>query len=112
MGKKVKYGEFDPTESDGCTVVNKIYKFLTKEEETPFKDCCVIHDRAYWYGGHVSLRKEADIELRRCVSEMGFVLTAWVMYFAVRIFSGPSILFVFSNPLPWSWERKVTILPK
>ncbi len=112
MGKKVKYGEFDPANSDGCTLIGAAFRLFTREKALPFKGCCVAHDKAYYYGGHESLRKEADDQLRRCVNNHGYPILAWIMWFFVRVFSGTRLFGLFKNPLPWSWEKIVTIKPK
>lgn len=112
MGKRVKYGEFDPANSDGCTLIGAAFRWFTKEESLPFKECCIAHDEVYYYGGDPKLRKESDEALRKCVKNHGYPVLAWIMWTAVHLFSGPKLLWVFNNPLPWSWEEKVTILPK
>ena len=38
MGKPVKYGEFDPAESDGCTFIGMLFRTFTKEKNLPFKE--------------------------------------------------------------------------
>lgn len=106
MGKKVKYGEFDPANSDGCTLISWFFRYLTSETDLPFKDCCVEHDRVYYYGGDVKLRKEADKNMRECVKAHGYPVLAWIMWAFVRLLSGPQM------PFPWTWEVEVTILPK
>lgn len=106
MGKKIKYGEFNPENSDGCTLVEPYFKYFTKETDFPIRDCCVVHDKAYWYGGDVKLRAEADTEMRECIKAKGYPVLAWVMYIAVRVFSGPKM------PFPWAWEENIIILPE
>lgn len=106
----IRSGEFDPTTSDGCTFIGAVFKFFTKEKHLPFKSCCVEHDRAYWYGGDVKLREQADRDMRDCVKAHGYPVIAWIMWLFVHMFSGPRLLWVFKNPLPWAWVEKVTIL--
>ena len=48
--------------------------------------CCVAHDRAYEIGGHPVSRKQADLELRRCVAARGHPLLAWIGWALVRAF--------------------------
>ena len=55
----------------------------------PWKGCCVSHDRWYWAGGSKEKRLHADMALRKCVSNRGWPIMAWVMYVGVRIFGGP-----------------------
>ena len=112
MGKKIKYGEFNPADSDGCTFIGHAFRLFTKEKQLPFKGCCVVHDKVYYYGGDLKLRKEADYQLRRCITNHGYPVLAWIMWAFVRAFSGPKILYIIPNPFPWHWEKKVTILPK
>ncbi len=87
------YGEikdipkFDPQRhSDGCSGgMSATYaklKFLhSKHGETlPWRQCCVVHDRAYYNGGKKKEKENADKELKNCVSKvvgpehLGFVL--------------------------------------
>ncbi|MCP4983674.1 MAG: DUF2183 domain-containing protein [Gammaproteobacteria bacterium] len=90
-------------------------------DKPPWESCCVAHDRKYWRGIAVDgygRRKIADQELRQCIVDLGakitpqlsdrysapqekvrhaFLLTADVMYQAVRIGGQPCSL------LPWRW---------
>ncbi len=59
--------------------------------------CCVEHDRAYWRGGTRRQRREADIELMRCVAAKGHPWIAMIMYIGVRIGGTPWL------PTPWRW---------
>lgn len=79
--------EFDhKLHSDGCSGgMSEIYgklKFLHLKygETLPWRQCCVVHDRAYYNGGEKKEKTAADKELKNCVSEivgpkhLGFVL--------------------------------------
>ena len=112
MGKPIKYGEFDPANSDGCTFIGMAFRLFTKEKNLPFKECCIAHDKDYYYGGDVKLRHASDTKLRECVTEHGYPILAWIMWAFVHFLSGPKLLWVIPNPFPWHWEEKVTILPK
>jgi hypothetical protein len=59
--------------------------------------CCVEHDRAYWRGGTRQQRREADIELMRCVAARGHPWIAMVMYAGVRMGGTPWL------PTAWRW---------
>ncbi len=48
-------------------------------------DCCVEHDLAYWVGGSREERKNADLELRKCVEGKGHPIIAQIMYHGLRI---------------------------
>lgn len=112
MKVRIHETEFSPELSDGCTVINKIYKFFTGKDETPWRACCIQHDAVYWYGGDKKLRKQADDELRDCVKAMGYPITAFIMWAAVRIFSGEDLFKVFHNPFSWHWCEEVIILSR
>lgn len=60
-------------------------------------DCCVEHDMAYWCGGSAEVRRQADLQLRQCVSERVAPWLGAVMYYGVRA-GGPPWL-----PTPWRW---------
>ncbi|HAX18562.1 MAG TPA: hypothetical protein DCY00_08240 [Actinobacteria bacterium] len=47
-------------------------------------ECCIKHDIYYWMGGTRQERLEADRELRKCVSEKGYKITGFLMYYGVR----------------------------
>lgn len=102
MGR-IRHGEFDPANSDGCTLLSKPYQWLTGKQLS-FRECCIEHDRAYWYGGTKSERKTADDTLRDCVKGHGHTILAWIMWIVVRIMGSPR------SPLPFRWRRNVTIL--
>ncbi|MDX2503605.1 MAG: hypothetical protein QNL62_03895 [Gammaproteobacteria bacterium] len=73
--------EFDPEKhSDGCSGgmsanYAKIYANLPQElrerfgEILPWRECCVVHDRAYYYGGTRAEKQAADEALKQCVGE-------------------------------------------
>ena len=65
----------NPFVSDGCSCW----------PDSDWVECCVEHDVVYWMGGTREQRKQADLELRRCVSGKGHPVIAQMMYFGVRI---------------------------
>lgn len=102
---RVRYGEFDPANSDGCTLISWFYKYILRcKDPVPFVHCCIEHDRAYWYGGTSEQRLAADKALRDCVLAMGYKGWAWFMYFGVRVFGSPRL------PFKWRWAHRVTII--
>lgn len=65
-----------------------------------YGDCCVEHDKKYYFGGTFKERRQADIALYKCVrAKKGFhhKLIAPLMYVGVRI-GGVSWL-----PTPFRW---------
>ena len=74
--------------SNGCSVWPDAKNYL---------GCCVQHDLAYWCGGSVAARREADRDLRQCVTEHSSGLNAWLMYLGVRLGGHPLW------PMSWRW---------
>ena len=99
---------FQPTDSDGCTIISNPYIKITGHN-LPQRSCCDKHDEAYWYGGTHSQRLAADCELRDCVAALGnnpvekaaFWCVAQTMYYAVRVGGSPKL------PFPWRWRYSV-----
>jgi len=52
-----------PFVTDGCTFILDSWS-----AGTSWLECCVEHDIAYWCGGSAERRREADKQLRQCVS--------------------------------------------
>lgn len=76
--------------SDGCSMF----------PDGDYCDCCVEHDKAYFFGGSFKERRHADIKLYKCVrAKKGFhhKIIAPLMYVGVRI-GGVSWL-----PTPFRW---------
>ena len=60
-------------------------------------ECCVKHDLMYWIGGTHEERKDADTELRKCITEKGHPVVGQVMFLGVRIGG------VWWLPTPFRW---------
>lgn len=76
--------------SDGCSLF----------PDGNYGACCVEHDKAYFFGGSLKERREADKKLYECVKATTGrcnKLTARIMWFGVRI-GGVSFL-----PTPFRW---------
>ena len=95
-----------PFESDNCTWF----------PDGNYADCCVAHDRDYYFGGSLKQRRESDKRLKQCVMSKGKgwkrKLLANAMFFGVRI-GGVSFL---PTPFRWGfghkWPRKEPEKPK
>ena len=69
--------EFDPKKhSDGCSGgMSDSYAKLPQAirdrfgETLPWRQCCVVHDRAYYYGGTREEKQAADEALKQCVAQ-------------------------------------------
>ncbi len=81
--------------SDGCSFF----------PDGDYRDCCVEHDKAYYFGGAKAERKAADRQLCDCVRAKGHRLLGPLMYLGVRV-GGVAWL-----PTPFRWgfgKKKVT----
>lgn len=74
-----------PFTSDGCSGFMSVLWRWVLRNPPPWEGCCEIHDRAYWQGGDISLRLDADIALMQCVRANGHPHWAVIMFIAVRI---------------------------
>ena len=59
--------------------------------------CCVIHDTVYWMGGTSEERKQADREMRQCVTNTGHSVIGSIMFYGVRAGG------VYWLPTPYRW---------
>lgn len=99
----MSYDEFNPEDSDGCTFLSWVNKLFGRPP-LKYRDCCIEHDRAYFYGGTRQDRKAADVALRKCVEEVtGKKVWPLLMYIAVRIFGHPR----FPSALRWAYRASV-----
>ena len=65
--------------SDGCS----------RFPDGDYRECCVVHDVKYYYGGSRQERSQADNELRKCVAAkpgFGHKPLSIMMWFGVRAF--------------------------
>jgi len=73
--------------SDGCSLW----------PDGDWLECCVKHDLLYWQGGTSKERRDADLELRECVTEKGHPIVGQAMFLGVRIGG------VWWLPTPFRW---------
>ncbi len=92
-----RYPEEPPVKYDGCSGgMSFFWKKLTGKPP-PWEGCCDAHDQPYAKGGTRSDRLEADSKLRKCVSDNGHPIWAFLMYYGVRMGGSPRF------PFPWRW---------
>lgn len=92
--------------SDNCTMF----------PDGNYADCCVEHDKEYYFGGSLKERRASDKRLKECVASKGRgwkrKLLASAMYIGVRI-GGVHFL---PTPFRWGfgnkWPRKEPEKPK
>lgn len=77
--------------SDNCTLF----------PDGNYCECCVEHDKDYYFGGTRKERRAADKRLYRCVKQKN-KLAAVIMYLGVRI-GGVSFL---PTPFRWGFGKK------
>lgn len=91
-----------PFSTDGCS------RFPDRSPggEADWCGCCVAHDLAYWRGGTVRERLEADRVLRSCVSAASHSpLLSRIMYAGVRLAGGPYSPTSFRWGYGWPYGR-------
>ena len=69
-----------PFETDLCT----FWPEGPRREPQKWAECCVMHDLNYWVGGTQRDRKEADLDLRACVTKIHSESMGNLMYFGIR----------------------------
>lgn len=81
--------QFDPNESDGCSVPQLLrMRFPSEPDEQ--RDCCISHDAAYYHGGSRRDRAIADAELLLGLLRTGMPTDIAEQYHtAVRMFGKP-----------------------
>jgi|APDOM4702015248_1054824.scaffolds.fasta_scaffold41365_4 hypothetical protein len=73
--------------SDGCSLF----------PDGDYRNCCVEHDKVYYFGGTKEERRVADRHLFTCVRARGHRFLAPMMYLGVRIGGGAWL------PTPFRW---------
>lgn len=77
--------ELRPFISDGCLgFTSFLYKIFTGKC-LPWEQDCLEHDRAYWKGGDLKLRRIADRKLAKAICDKGYLITSIIFYIAIRI---------------------------
>ena len=104
--------EFDPEKhSDGCSggmsatyadLPDWVHEKLGKT--LPWRQCCVEHDRAYYYGGSREQKIAADKRLKECViAEVGETVAALLLGSSMRIAVHIGGQPYFSTPYRWGY---------
>ena len=86
-------GPLQPFSSDGCSA----FPDGTVRQKNLWLSCCTEHDLAYWAGGSRLQRKDADLQLKRCVQQVGQPEIAQLMLAGVRVGGSPYL------PTPFRW---------
>lgn len=91
-GAKAQLHEFA---TDNCTM------FIDGPPRSPelWKDCCIIHDLRYWFGGSETDLDRADLRLKTCVEKKAGNTWAELIYRGVRAGHYSPI----KNKYQWNW---------
>ena len=90
-----------PFTSDGCSA----FPDGTLQNSRLWLQCCEAHDLAYWKGGTYQQRREADLELRQCVAQVGQKEIAQLMLAGVRVGGTPFLPTTFRWGYGWPYPR-------
>jgi hypothetical protein len=92
-----------PFSTDGCS------RFPDRSliDKSDWRDCCVVHDLAYWRGGTSDERLDADRELKACVVKVtGNKALGELMFAGVRMGGGPYYYTSYRWGYGWPFERQ------
>ncbi len=87
--------------SDGCSS----FPDGTFQQKRLWRECCVIHDLAYWLGGTAEQRKNVDRALELCVAQVGEPSIAKLMLAGVRVGGTPWLPMRFRWGYGWPYLR-------
>ncbi|WP_413578006.1 helicase [Bdellovibrio sp. HCB290] len=88
-----------PFTSDGCSMSPN----GPRDNPYAFLECCVQHDYAYWQGGTLAQKEQADLSFNACITEHSNETVGNIYYRAVSLGGGPQ----FNTPFRWGygWNR-------
>ena len=90
-----------PFSTDGCSS----FPDGTYYNRDLWLSCCIAHDLAYWKGGTFEDRQAADMELQRCVSDLGESSVSILIYIGVRAGGSPYFPTTYRWGYGWSFFR-------
>lgn len=92
---------FKPFKSDGCS--SSPDGVIATERTSSLAHCCIVHDFAYWTGGSLEDKENADEELRVCISKASGYPTIGSIYKIGVLIGGGDTLLGMESPFPWKW---------
>ena len=87
--------QISPFNTDGCSS----FADGTLKQKQLWLDCCIDHDKAYWQGGSVQQRLDADLALESCVTQVNEPVIAQLMLAGVRVGGSP----YWPSPFRWGY---------
>lgn len=99
--QELRADELKPFSSDGCSA----FPDGTSLQQQLWLQCCTAHDRAYWRGGTAAERRQADLQLKACVTQAGEPAIAAVMLTGVRVGGSPYLPTRFRWGYGWNYLR-------
>jgi len=95
-----------PFASDGCSA----FPDGTFDDQQLWLQCCVAHDFQYWQGGSYEQRRQSDLQLQQCVTDIGQPKTAELMLAGVRVGGSPYWPTKFRWAYGWPYGRGYDVL--
>ena len=92
-----------PFTTDGCS----LWIDGTPTRPNLWRGCCVAHDKAYWLGGSAVQRRQADDDLKACVTERAGKGMAEYMYVNVLWGGSPYWLTPYRWGYGWSYSEGI-----
>jgi hypothetical protein len=101
-GRSHNAKDLAPFTSDGCS----LFPDGTLKDRNLWCDCCQQHDLAYWQGGSIDERQQADTSLHDCVSaRTGDQQLAEIIYLGARTGGHPAFPTWFRWGYGWPYGR-------
>lgn len=92
-----------PFNSDGCSTAPDGVP-LTKNKNI-WTECCIQHDLKYWVGGTAEDARLADSNLRQCIKDKNYPITAAVFETFVKLLGGPNSDRSYRWGYGWNYRR-------
>ena len=94
-----------PFHQDGCTL------FPDQIFGSDFREACLNHDIAYWYGGPQKEKDLADQKLKAAIAESGFIgdLLQTPFYFGVHYLGDSWLTKFFDANWGFGWNEQTNV---
>lgn len=92
--------QLKPFVTDYCTM----FADGTLAKPGLWKNCCLLHDIHYWYGGTEKDMDQTDLKLKSCVNEVAGSTWANLIYSGVRAGHHSPVKNI--HKWNWGWETK------
>jgi len=96
MGEEIK-----PFTTDGCSS----FPDGNMKQQSLWVNCCIRHDLAYWKGGTLEDKQQADKALESCVTKVGEPKIAAIMLAGVKVGGSAFLPTSYRWGYGWSYPR-------